>query len=159
MGVSLPTMTPPNKPPDKDSKGLPRAPGKRLPFWLRQSDSHPMVQSQPDEIVKGTHAFMENIRRLCSPSPPAGGQEFSRFSSQAATPDAMAHGTPSRYPVYSYPPPPPPLPRPFPLSALPSSTRQEVPYTPRSQLPPSSPLRNNSRGQQGEYLGIVYYAN
>lgn len=156
--VHLSFMVPPRQPPDQNRKGSPR--GRRYRYWVRRSDEHPMVQSYPNEIVDGMAALINSLKDLRSPSPRA--REFSRFSSQPATPDAMAHGqahgqssqqpgysysfppapfpamTPgqsSQQPMYSYPPPPPPFPRLVPPHVF--STHEQVPHTflPQ-QLPP-----------------------
>lgn len=139
--VSSPTMTPPRNP-DRNPEDS-RVPGKRFPFWLRQSDHHPMVESQPGEIIRGMPAFVESLRRVCSPSPNPG--EFSRFSLWPATPDTAVHSAPYQHPMYSYPPPPP-LPRPLPAFTPP--TRRRAPHTSLQVPPPSS---GSSRDQRGKY--------
>lgn len=152
-GVPLPIMPgPPRKPPKKNSERTRWVPWDCYKYWVRESDRHPMVQSEPDEIVNGTHAFWARLRQNCSPSPDA--SEFSWFSSRPATPDTMAPGPPSQHPVYSYPPPPPP---PYhPPQALTPSVRQPAPHPCLSQFPPPAnnppppPSSGSSQGQQGE---------
>ena len=87
-------MTPPNKPPDKKPKKPKKSKGRRprYPYWERKSKYHPMVQPRPGFIFDGMHTLAAELRQLRSSSPDA--REFSRFSSQAATPDTTEHGPP-----------------------------------------------------------------
>ena len=94
----------PRKPPDEESEDFPPT-WERVPHWLRCSERHPMVQSQPDEIINGTNVIINALRELRSPSPNAG--IFSRFSSRATTLNNAVPGPSFQYPVYSYPPLPP----------------------------------------------------
>jgi len=133
----------PRKPPDEESEDFPPT-WRRLPYWMRRSEHHPMVQSQPDEIINGTNAVINALRELRSPSPNVGG--FSRFSSRATTPNNAVPGPSSQYPVYSYPPPPPPpLHYPPPLYLPPPSH----PPPPVINLP-CPPLIGGSQGQKGK---------
>ena len=139
-------MDPPRKPPNKGSNMVR---GKRLPFWFRQSDHHPRVESRPGEIKDGVAKIIADLRQLRSPSP--GERELSRFSSRPSTPGVTPH-PPSHGPVYSYPPPPPP--RPHPCTPVPAVSQQlGYPHFAPPYPPPHAPVPVVS--QQPEYLHPV----
>lgn len=179
LSLSTPSMTPPREPANEESEGSSR--WKRLPYWLRQSDEHPMVQTHPGQIVEGMGSLIKSLRDIRSPSPSVG--EFSRFSSQPATPDAAAHGQSSQQPAYLYPPPPgqisqqpvyshplsppqfyhpshpfPPPPFYHPLWVPATPTHQQVPHTPTKPPPPPQnnppPSSDRSGDQRREYQPV-----
>lgn len=130
-------MAPPHQPPaEGGSQRLPPS-WKRARYWLRESDQHPMVQSQADEIVYGTNALLDSFCEHRSPSPIM--REFSRFSSQPVTPDATTHGQSSRQAMRSHP-----LPLAFPHQ-LP------VPVTPAHQHVPPDAMAHGQHPRQPVY--------